>query len=106
MNGDFPRDRIETAVRLGASAIHERGFVAEHPAVALAVERHRWAWKPENVRILLVAESHVYTSEEELALRVQRELLPVEARHAPTEYVRLIYCLGYGETSLLTRAPI
>jgi hypothetical protein len=58
------------------------------------------------VRLLLIAESHVYTSSEDLSLRIRLERLPVEAQHVPTEYVRLVYCLGYGETSVLSGKPI
>jgi len=100
-----PLDRIKTAAALGAQAIHAAGLVAERPEVAIAVEQHRWAWKPQNVRVLLVAESHVYTSAEDSALHVRTELLPERARHAPREFVRLVYCLGYGETWLLDSRP-
>src|SRR5262245_48897798 len=100
-----PIDRIKTATALGAQAIHAAGLVAERPEVAVAVEQHRWAWKPSNVRVLLVAESHVYTSVEDSTLHVRTEMLPEEARHAPREFVRLVYCLGYGETWLLNAPP-
>ena len=69
--------------------------------VALAVEDHRWAWKPPSVRLILVAESHVYTSKEDMCLQVDAGKLPLEAQHSPGSFVRLVYCLGYGETSLL-----
>jgi hypothetical protein len=41
-----------------------------------------------------------------LSLRLQSRLLPDGAQHAPNEYVRLVYCLGYGETSLLNARPL
>lgn len=93
--------RISAARDAGARLIAEAGLPVEPPEVALAVERHRWAWRPPVVRLLLVAESHVYTSAEDMALRVRSDLLPPEARHAPTEFVRLVYCLGYGESGVL-----
>jgi hypothetical protein len=104
-NVSFPGERILAAAATGGPLIEAAGFVAEAPQVAFAVERHRWAWRPETVRVLLVAESHVYTSSADLAIRVRPELLPQVARHAPKEYVRLVYCLGYGETWLLTGRP-
>jgi hypothetical protein len=55
--------------------------------------------------VLLIAESHVYTSADDLSIRIRTDLLPAEARHTPTEYVRLVYCLGYGETRLLNTKP-
>src|SRR5438445_1643963 len=51
------------------------------------------------------AESPVYTSPQDFTLRVRRELLPPEARQAPTEFVRLINCLGYGKNALLAGVP-
>jgi hypothetical protein len=98
-------ERITKAVAAGGAAITAAGLIAEHPEIALAVERHRWAWKPDVVRVLLVAESHVYTSPDDFRVRVRTDLLPNEARHAPTEYVRLVYCLGYGESWLLSGKP-
>jgi len=32
---------------------------------------------------------------------VRRAEVPPEARFAPTDFVRLVYCLGYGENELL-----
>jgi hypothetical protein len=103
---DIPTERIREAAGNGCAEIDGFGLVAEHPEVALAVERHRWAWKPDVVRVLLVAESHVYTSADDFGLRVKHDCLPLEARHAPLEYVRLVYCLGYGATWLLTGTPL
>ena len=73
--------------------------------MALAAERHRWAWAPSRVRLVLIAESPFYTSPQGFTLHVRRELLPPDARHAPSEFVRLIYCLGYGKNSLLDGVP-
>jgi hypothetical protein len=69
--------------------------------VALAVEEHRWAWKPDKVRLVLIAESHVYTSPQDLKAKVTAGMLPGEAHQAPAQFVRFIYCLGYGEQELL-----
>jgi hypothetical protein len=69
------------------------------------VEEHRWHWRPDNPRLILVAESHVYTSEADLGVTInEKEIGPLltdgEAL-PPSEYVGLVYCLGYGETKLL-----
>jgi hypothetical protein len=48
------------------------------------------------VRVILLAESHVYTTVSELGRKV---ILPVEG--PPRDFVRLVYCLGYGENGLL-----
>ncbi len=61
------------------------------------VERYRQYWKPKNVRIILLAESHVYTSDQD---RRQKMKEIDGAQGAPREYAKLVYCLGYGESSL------
>jgi hypothetical protein len=67
------------------------------------VEEHRWHWRPAQPRVVLLAESHVYTRSDEL----QHTLRPVPQlpRDLPRGFVRLVYCLGYGEDALLD-API
>lgn len=62
---------------------------------ALEVERLRQEWRPHTVRTVLLAESHVWTSEPELRRRVR---VP---GWAESSYVRFVYCLGYGESSLV-----
>ena len=102
---EFPASTIDRTLQSGRAILNAAGLPLEPEGVGIAVERHRWAWKPEHVRVLLIAESHVYTSDEDFRPRVRRESLPPEARHAPADYVRLVYCLGYGESSVLTTAP-
>ncbi len=80
-------------------------WLAESVDVALAVERHRWAWQPAEASVVLIAESHVFTSPDDLALSVRQELIPPGVRNTPDEFVRLIYCLGYGEDELLSGVP-
>ena len=63
---------------------------------AIEVERLRQTWRPENVRVVLLAESHVWTSEFEAECRVR-----FDGQHE-TGYARFVYCLGYGESSLVT----
>src|SRR5436305_8632592 len=110
----LPVDKIALAHERGLKWIREANAKFELPKVtrtteplevALAVESHRWAWRPESVSVMLIAESHVYTSENDLAITVRQDLLPPEARHAPSEYVRLVYCLGYGENEILSGMP-
>ncbi|HSD61455.1 MAG TPA: hypothetical protein VLC55_11440, partial [Burkholderiales bacterium] len=63
------------------------------------VFRHRRFWQPEKLRVVLLAESHVYTAAEELLNRVDLTLFGVHG--APPEYARFVYCLGYGEDKLV-----
>jgi len=68
--------------------------------VVKSVDDHRNFWKPDKVRILLLAESHVYTPIEEYNQIMHYDDFP-ELDRCPTNYVKLVYCLGYGEKSLV-----
>jgi hypothetical protein len=78
---------------------------AESFEAVAKVEQHRWHWRPDQAKLILVAESHVYTSEADLGVTInQNEIAPLlKDREAvpPSQYVGLVYCLGYGETKLL-----
>jgi len=71
----------------------------ESAAVLKAVEAHRAYWRPKEVRLLVLSESHVWTREVELAASVPLAVFGHPG--APSEYVRLLYCLGYGERDLV-----
>jgi hypothetical protein len=65
------------------------------------VEDHRAYWRPERVRLILLAESHVRTSQQELERRLSVQAgMPAGL---PTGFVRLVYSLGYGEDEALDR---
>jgi hypothetical protein len=85
--------RAECEARLGI------GCEIEPACVLRAVAAHREYWRPEQVRVLLLAESHVMTSEIELAAGMS--LQGYGHPSAPSEFVRLVYCLGYGEKELV-----
>jgi hypothetical protein len=67
--------------------------------VLRAAAIHRAYWRPAEVRLLVLSESHVWTRESELEASVPLEVFGHPA--APTEFVRLVYCLGYGEKDLV-----
>lgn len=80
------------------------GPIAEPVEVLRHAEEHRAYWRPERVRVILLAESHVYTTTSELERRV---ILPdMPGNDIPRGFVRLVYCLGYGENELLDRPVI
>jgi hypothetical protein len=62
------------------------------------VERLRNNWRPEPVKVLLLAESHVWTSPEDFRRRVKQ---PGDEERG---FARFVYCLGYGEPQLVCRA--
>jgi hypothetical protein len=64
---------------------------------ASLVETYRRFMKPEKVKIVPLAESHVYTSDSDR----QISMPPIPALPGyPTQYARFVYCLGYGEKAL------
>jgi hypothetical protein len=66
------------------------------------VEKYRCFLKPEKVRVVLLAESHVFTSSDDRKIVIP----PIpELPGYPTKYARFVYCLGYGERSL-TNSPL
>jgi hypothetical protein len=71
---------------------------AEGLDVAEEVERLRSARRPERVRVVLLAESHVWTSRDDTLCRVT---LPGGDE---TGFARFVYCLGCGEPQLVERA--
>lgn len=81
------------------------GTPAESFEVAQAVEEVRRYWRPRTVRVLLLAESHVFTSEDELAVRINPQTLGLPLSY-PSQFVRFVYCLGYGEKEILSRSVI
>ncbi len=77
------------------------GSSTEPLDVLRRTEEHRSYWRPERVKVILLAESHVYTAPGELT---RTTTLPVlEPPGLPSGFVRLVYCLGYGENQLLDR---
>jgi hypothetical protein len=80
------------------------GSQLEPLAVVQQVEQHRRYWRPEKPRLVLLAESHVYTTEEELCCTVEVENeLNQTPKDLPRGFVRFVYCLGYGENKLLDK---
>ena len=65
------------------------------------VETYRRYLKPETVRVVLLAESHVFTSDEDRRVAIP----PIDGLPGyPRQYARFVYCLGYGEREL-TKYP-
>jgi hypothetical protein len=75
------------------------GFRIEPIAVIQAVEQHRRFWRPPKPKLILLAESHVHTTEQELKATIR---IPENSRTGmPLGFVRLVYCLGYGESVIV-----
>ena len=65
------------------------------------VNTYRQYWKPDNVKVILLAESHVYTSTDDFRRRLNLEKCGLQSY--PDRYVRFVYCLGYGEDGLVDK---
>lgn len=89
----------EKALTNAVAALAARLPLAEPPDAAVAAEACRQAWRPERVRVLLLAESHIATSAGDLACEVA--LPPGLDWPGPRRFVRHVYCAGYGEPELL-----
>lgn len=80
-----------------------RGLRAESAQYLNEVHAWRQAWRPDRVRVLLIGESHVAQQPGDLKVRVRS---PTGApRKLPHSFVRLVYCLGYGEDHLCNPKP-
>jgi hypothetical protein len=77
------------------------GSDAEVLPIVQGVEQHRRYWRPSKTRLVLLAESHVHTEEPEYCHRVK--FLDWMPKGLPLDFVRFVYCLGYGENGLLDR---
>jgi hypothetical protein len=69
------------------------------------VELWRGAWRPPKVKALLVAESHVAQVEGDDQVQVHVDPALNVQRTLPPVYVRLVYCLGYGNDDVCVPAP-
>ncbi|MEN4053269.1 hypothetical protein [Sulfurimonas sp. NWX79] len=60
------------------------------------IEKYRKFWKPNDVKVILLAESHVFTSLEEMEIELVLDTL----KDYPKQYSKFVYCLAYGEKDL------
>lgn len=79
------------------------GALPEDASYLAGVTAWRDAWRPSSVRALLIAESHVAERSRDLRARVLSKELGIDG--LPTQYVRLVYCLGYGESEICRPQP-
>lgn len=70
-----------------------------------AVERWRLAWRPSEVKALIVAESHNAQLPGDDRVKVCVDPTIQIQRTLPRDYVRLVYCLGYGNDKVCEPRP-
>ncbi|MCY1722097.1 hypothetical protein OU798_17220 [Prolixibacteraceae bacterium Z1-6] len=87
-----------TALQLTYNKIiqeHPNLIFESYPVVKL-VNDYRLYWKPQRVKTILFAESHVFTNEFEIAFKHNLNLPGY-----PNSYVRFVYNLAYGQSNTL-----
>lgn len=87
--------RSASAIEWARATQRSLGLTPESEAYLQATEAWRAAWRPDRVRVLLVAESHVAEQPGDAGVTVDTGRLDL-----PQVYCRLVYCLGYGEATL------
>jgi len=76
-------------------------YTLESRETALLVHKLRMYWKPDNIKTVLLAESHVFTSNEDRIKTYKAGFQNSnKLTNYPAEYCRFVYCIGYGERSL------
>ena len=61
------------------------------------VEEYRQYWKPAKVNVILLAESHVFTSISDLKYKLKKN---DKLESYPDQYAKFVYCIAYGEQSV------
>lgn len=65
------------------------------------IEKYRQYWRPEKVNFILLAESHVFTSNTDRSFKLNDvKDDDVALTGYPDSYAKLVYCLAYGEETL------
>ncbi len=75
------------------------GSSIEPLEAAQLVEEYRDFWRPDEVKVVLLVESHSRTSRDDMRLQFDAGLPGY-----PTDYCKYVYCLAYGERAL-TASP-
>ena len=99
-----PTDAMLAAATGACAAALPDGDCEDLSSVRLAKEYYDH-WKPDEVRAIVLAESHVFTAPEEQAAKRLSDAAFERLRRdhgydGPRGYVRLVNCLGYGEQAL------
>jgi hypothetical protein len=99
---ELPSSRLEWA----REWFDRLGVAGESNDYLAGVEGWRAAWRPREIKALLVAESHVAQLDGDDRVSVRTDAALNVQRALPGVYVRLIYCLGYGNDAVCyPRAP-
>ena len=78
-------------------------FDVEPTEIIYNVYLLRKFWKPKKIKILLLAESHVWTELKEYKTTINNISNLNLDENYPTNYSKFVYCLGYGENHILKK---
>jgi len=66
------------------------------------VNKYREYWRPKKIKVVLLAESHVFTLESHIKSKIKKNYIDfLNLTDYPENFVRFVYCLGYGENEIL-----
>lgn len=88
-------DRLENCYNIIQKEIEDD--IEPFESVAL-VDQYRQYWKPDKIKIMLLAESHVFTTDEDRKIEIP---LIDDLPGYPRFYAKFVYCLGYGERYII-----
>lgn len=83
----------------------EKSIEIDSLKVVQEVERLRNYWKPENPNVILLAESHVLTSDDDFNIKINYNDFNNFIPSYPDNFVRFVYCIGYSESNLFINKP-
>lgn len=80
----------------------KRSFEIESLETAILVDKIRNFWKPNKIKTLLLAESHVFTPDEDTNITFTNLFHQFTGLvDYPNQFANFVYCLGYGEKNVL-----
>jgi hypothetical protein len=74
--------------------------------VVKEVENCRNYWRPNRINVILLAESHVFTSDVDFKIELDYSDFNKLASNYPRKFVRFVYCIGYSESGLFASRPL
>jgi hypothetical protein len=77
-------------------------------AVVKEVANYRNYWRPPTrINVILLAESHVYTSDVDFKIEFDySNFKKLASSNYPKKFVRFVYCIGYSESGLFANTPL
>ncbi len=101
----MPFDCFEDALKSTYDKIKRRHSSIDSFDVVQEVVKYRNYWRPDEIRVVLLAESHVYTSDDDFKIKLEYTGFKMSPNYH-SRFVRFVYCLGYSEPRLYANSPV